>query len=166
MKNLLFIFISLIALQASGQQYMLSGHISDQQNQPISFASIYISNTTYGTTTNENGNYQFKLSPGNYKVVYRFVGYKERIANVTVTDHDIRLSIKMENEAFVLKTVIVEGKHVKTDTAADAIMERLIAKRDYYLNEVKQYSCAVYLKGGSYTSRNPYQIIVFSSRTI
>jgi len=147
MKNLLFIFISLIALQASGQQYMLSGHISDQQNQPISFASIYISNTTYGTTTNENGNYQFKLSPGNYKVVYRFVGYKERIANVTVTDHDIRLSIKMENEAFVLKTVIVEGKHVKTDTAADAIMERLIAKRDYYLNEVKQYSCAVYLKG-------------------
>ena len=147
MKNLLFILFSLIALKASGQQYMLSGHISDAENHPVSLVSIYISNTTYGTTANESGNYQFKLNPGNYKVVYRLVGHKEVVQNVNITSHDVRLNIKMEDEVFVLKTVVVEGKRVKTDTAADAIMERLIAKRDYYLNEVKQYSCAVYLKG-------------------
>jgi hypothetical protein len=146
-KYLLFLVLSLFAVTASGQQYILSGHISDQQNHPISFVSVYISGTTYGTTANENGNYQFKLNPGTYHVVYRFVGYKERNESVTITNHNVGLNIKMEDEVFVLKSVVVEGKRIKKDTAAYAIMARLIAKRDYYLNEVKEYSCSVYVKG-------------------
>ena len=146
-RYILIIFISLIAIKASGQQYLLSGHISDQQNHPVSFASVYIRSTTYGTTANENGNYQFRLTPGTYHIIYRFVGYKEVIQSVTITNSDTRLNIKMEDEVFTLKSVVVEGKRIKKDTAAYAIMEHLIAKRDYYLNEVKGYSCAVYLKG-------------------
>jgi hypothetical protein len=147
MKKLFLFFISLIALQASAQQYILSGHVSDAQNHPVPFASVYISKTTYGSTANESGNYQFKLDPGTYKVVYRLVGFKERIENVTINNRDVRLNIKMEEETFDLKTEAVKGNRLKTDTAANAIMQRLIDKRDFYLNEVKQYSCAVYLKG-------------------
>lgn len=147
MKNLLFILISLIAFKASGQQYTLSGRITDQRNKPIPFTSIYIRNTTYGTTANEGGNYQFKLSPGTYKVIYRFVGYKERLETVTIANSNVQQNIKMESELFELKTVVVEGKRQKNDTSGNSIMRRLIAKREYYLNEVKAYTCAVYVKG-------------------
>jgi protocatechuate 3,4-dioxygenase beta subunit len=75
LKNLLFIFITLVAFKASGQQYMLSGRITDGQGHAIPFTSVYIRNSSYGTTANENGNYQFKVDPGTYHLIYRFVGY-------------------------------------------------------------------------------------------
>jgi len=146
-KNLLFVFISLIAFNASGQQYLLSGRVTDGQGHAIPFTSIYIRNTTYGTTANESGNYQFKLNPGTYNVIYRFVGYKERIETVTIASHDVVRNVKMDAGIFELKTVVIEGKRIKNDTAANSIMRHVIAKREYYLTEVKAYSCAVYIKG-------------------
>jgi len=147
-KKLLITLLSLAALKASGQQYILSGRIIDQQKKPIPFASIYISNSTYGTTTNETGFYQFRLSPGTYNVVYRFVGYKEQLLKVTITNHNEVRNLQMEDEKFVLQKVVMyrKRKHF-VDTAADDIVARVIARRKFYLNEVKEYSSAVYFKG-------------------
>jgi hypothetical protein len=147
-RYLLLLFFNLTAfhLEASAQQFFLSGRITDQKNKPISFVSIYIKNSTYGTTTNEDGTYQFKLTPGNYNLVYRFVGYKERNEKVTITTQDERRNVKMEDEIFQLKETRANNKKGH-DTAAMAIMRKVINKRAYYLNEVKSYSCAVYIKG-------------------
>ena len=146
-KKLLFIFITLLTFKASAQQFILSGRVSDAKNHPISFTSVYIRSTTYGATANESGYYQFKLSPGTYHVIYRFVGYKERIETVTIVNHDIQHNVQLEDEVFKLKTVIIHGKRFKTDTAANDIMRQVIAKRKYYLNEVPEYSVAAYVKG-------------------
>src|ERR1700748_2128554 len=110
-RKLLIILLSLTALSASGQQqYMLMGRIIDPQKNPIPFASIYISNSTYGTTTNETGYYQFRLSPGTYSVVYRIVGYKEQILKVTITNHNEVHSLQMEAEKFMPHTMVMYGK--------------------------------------------------------
>jgi hypothetical protein len=145
-KKLLFVFISLITFKASGQQFTLSGRITDAESHPIPFTSVYIRNTTYGTTANENGFYQFKLNPGTYDVIYRFVGYQERVESITITGSNVLHNTAMEDEVFQLNTVVVQEKRVK-DTAANAIMRQVIAKREYYLNEIPAYSCAVYIKG-------------------
>src|SRR3954468_6799341 len=106
-KHLLFLFITLSALifKANAQQFVLSGRITDGANKPIGFVSVYIRNSTYGTTSNEDGIYQFKLDAGNYDVVYRFVGYKERIEKITITNHDEQHNLQMENEIFPLRDV-------------------------------------------------------------
>ncbi|MDB5112570.1 MAG: hypothetical protein JWR67_3684 [Mucilaginibacter sp.] len=142
----MFIFFALAALgfKASAQQYVLSGRITDQKNNPISFVSVYIKNSTYGTTSNENGVYQFKLTAGTYDIIYRVVGYKERTEKVTITDHDEQRDVQMEDEIFNRKEVIAKAR---ADTAATEIMRKVIAKREFYLNEVKSYSCVVYVKG-------------------
>jgi hypothetical protein len=144
-RHLPLTFIILIAFyfRAPAQQFVLSGRITDQKNDPISFVSVYIRNSTYGTITNEDGNYQFKLTPGTYNIVYRYVGYKEKIEKVTITGHDEQRNVQMEDELFNLRTV-VKGN---PDTAAMAIMRKVIDKRKFYLNEVKSYSCLVYIKG-------------------
>jgi hypothetical protein len=147
-KHLLSLFIILTALsfKANAQQFVLSGRITDQNNKPIGFVSVYIRNSTYGTTSNDNGIYQFKLEPGNYDIVYRFVGYKERVEKIIITDHDERLNLQMEPEVYQLRTVNINNKKAR-DTAAINIMRKVIAKRGYYLNEVKNYSTTVYIKG-------------------
>lgn len=141
-----FLLLSAVVFKASAQQFVLSGKITDDKGAPISFVSVYIRNSTYGTTTNEDGVYKFNLNAGDYDVVYRYVGYKERIEKVNITDHDEHRNVQMEDEIFQLKTVNVLAKHNR-DTAAEDIMRKVIAKRAYYLNEINTYSCAIYVKG-------------------
>jgi hypothetical protein len=139
-------FLTALSIKASAQQFVLSGRITDQTGNPISFASVYIRNSTYGTTTNADGVYQFKLGAGTYNVIYRFVGYKERTEKVTITDHNERRNVQMEDEIFQLREVDIKDKKGR-DTAATDIMRKVISKRAYYLNEVRSYSCAIYIKG-------------------
>ena len=147
-RFLLLTLIILIALspKASAQQFVLSGRITDQKNSPISFVAVYIKNSTYGTTSNADGVYEFKLTPGTYAIVYRYVGYQERIEKVTITNHNEQHNVQMEDEVFKLREVVIKDK-AAPDTAAINIMRKVIDKRQYYLNEVKSYSCVVYIKG-------------------
>lgn len=142
----LFIILTALSFNANAQQFVLSGRITDKNNKPIGFVSVYIRNSTYGTTSNDNGIYQFKLEPGNYDIVYRFVGYKERTEKITITDHDERRNLQMEAEVYQLRQVTINNKKQR-DTSAINIMRKVIAKREYYLNEVKNYSTTVYIKG-------------------
>ncbi|MES2275254.1 MAG: DUF5686 and carboxypeptidase regulatory-like domain-containing protein [Bacteroidota bacterium] len=143
-KILLLLAVSIFSLNVSGQTYQLSGHITDGQNQPIGFASVYIKNTTYGTSANENGYYSFNLKAGNYNVIYRFVGYKERAENITISSHDERRNVTMVADSFILNTVVVRAKR---GDAGKEIMQQVINKRAFYLNQVKQYTASVYIKG-------------------
>jgi hypothetical protein len=155
---LLFITLSALSFKASAQQFVLSGRVTDQKNMPIGFVSVYIRNSTYGTTSNENGLYQFKLNPGNYDVVYRFVGYKEQIDHVTITDHDELHNVQMADEIFTLKDATVKD-HRGRDTAAANIIRKVIAKRKYYLREVKNYSSTVYVKGEQRLTHAPKSLM-------
>jgi hypothetical protein len=146
MRNiLLLIFVALTVFNSSAQQYVLSGQITGQKNLPLSFASVYIKNSSYGTTANENGNYLVKLRPGIYNIVYRVVGYKEKIDKVTILSHGEQHNVQLDDEPFQLKAIKSKGNN-KNDPAYD-IMRAVLNKRKFYLNEVNSYSCAIYIKG-------------------
>ncbi|GAB3918427.1 DUF5686 and carboxypeptidase regulatory-like domain-containing protein [Mucilaginibacter boryungensis] len=155
-KFLRLLVILLFALKAAGQTYQLSGRITDLQNKPIGFASIYIKNTTYGTSANENGYYSFNLKAGNYNVIYRFVGYKERIENITIGNHDELRDVKMIPDSFLLKTVNIRSQR---GNAGKEIMRQVINKREFYLNQVKEYSAVVYIKGVQKLVKAPKKLL-------
>lgn len=148
MKSLLsFLFVlSVLIFKADAQEFVLSGRIVDDENKPVSFVSIYIRNSTYGTTSNDDGYYQFKLTPGTYRIMYRFVGFKEQTQNVTITNQDQRLNIKLEREIYQSRAIDRQARNGR-DTSAINIMQKVIDKRQFYLNEVNSYSCSVYIKG-------------------
>ena len=138
-KFLLLLSILFTALSVQGQTYLLTGRVTDQKDKAISFAVVYIRNSTYGTVANEDGRYQFKLTPGEYNLVYRFVGYKEISQKITIADNNVQHNVQMTDENYALK-------QVSNDSALD-IMRRVIDKREYYLKQVDKYSCVVYVKG-------------------
>jgi hypothetical protein len=147
-KSLLSLLFALSAFifKAEAQQFVLSGRIADEQNKPVPFVSIYIRNSTYGTTSNEDGYYQFKLTEGTYKIMYRFVGFKEQVQDIAITNHDERLNIRLEKEIYQPRSIDRQARNGR-DTSAANIMQKVIEKRQYYLNEVNSYSCSVYIKG-------------------
>jgi hypothetical protein len=150
------IILSAICFKASAQQFVFSGQVTDQKNNPISFVSVYIKNSTYGTTTNEDGVYEFKLEAGTYNIVYRFVGYKERIEKITIKDNDREHNVQLIDEPFKLIDEKVKGNDY--DPGTD-IIRKAVAKREFYLNEVTSYSCAVYIKGVKTILKSPQTLL-------
>ncbi|OOQ60722.1 DUF5686 family protein [Mucilaginibacter pedocola] len=143
---LLCVFI-LAALSVSAQQkqYTLSGKITGPKNEAVSFASVYVRNSTYGTTANEEGVYTLKLAPGTYTVVYRLAGYAVQTDQITIGEQDELHNVQMQSEEFRF-TQVSERWRNNTDPG-DTIMRMVIKNRLKHLNEVKGYSCAVYIKG-------------------
>src|ERR1700759_727202 len=101
---LLFIIVAL-SLPVSAQLHLLTGKVTGRDNKPAAFTSIYIRNSTYGTSANEDGMYQFKLGAGNYEVVYRLPGYKEVAEKITIADNDIQHNVQLLDETYALKQV-------------------------------------------------------------
>ncbi|MVN23247.1 DUF5686 and carboxypeptidase regulatory-like domain-containing protein [Mucilaginibacter arboris] len=144
-KTLLpFIIALLFISNAFSQQYLVSGKITDVQGNPIPFTSIYLKNTTKGTSANDRGLYQLHISPGTYDIIYRYVGYKEKVEHLTIENSDLNHDVVLDKEIYQLKEVSVNGNG---EDPAYAIIRKAIRKRKQYLTELKAYSCDVYIKG-------------------
>ena len=159
-KCLITILFALTAFvfKAEAQEFVLSGRIVNEDNKPVSFVSMYIRNSTYGTTSNEDGFYQFKLSPGTYSIIYRFVGYKQQTKVVTITGGNQKIDVKLEKEIYQ-PYVIGQSARNGRDTSAINIMRKVIANREVYLNQTNSYSCAVYIKGVQKLVGAPHDLI-------
>ncbi|MFM2041377.1 MAG: hypothetical protein RLZZ493_1966, partial [Bacteroidota bacterium] len=86
----------LVGLQAAFGQKKLSGTISDESNQPIPFAQVYVKNSSeLRTTANENGVYTLQLFEGEYYLVFNAPGYSEREAYIAIQQKDVVRDIQL-----------------------------------------------------------------------
>ncbi|MDN5284177.1 MAG: carboxypeptidase-like regulatory protein [Mucilaginibacter sp.] len=134
-------FVSIIPVFA--QQLSISGKITDDNNNPVPFASIYIKNTTKGTSANSEGVYKLQLNAGNYELQYKAVGYTQQSKQVELNGNQ-EINIALKTETYQLKTVAI---HAGSEDPAYAIIRKAIKKRKTYLNEVNAYTCDIYIKG-------------------
>lgn len=143
-KSFLTLLFVVTALTFSfAQQFSLSGSIRDTQGEAISFASIYIKNTTKGTSANIDGIYKFAITAGNYTVVYKAIGYKAIEKEVRITADAVE-NIILVPETYTLSGVTIDGN---AEDPAYEIIRQAIKKRKEHLREVNAYTANVYIKG-------------------
>ena len=123
----------------------ISGKITDAQGEPLPFASIYVKGTSYGTTSNGEGDFTLELKNGTYEVIFQYVGYKQKTETLTVDNEPIRLDVVLQAEAFEISGVVVTAD---AEDPAYAVIRNAIKKRKYYKEQVEAYQCNVYIKGG------------------
>jgi hypothetical protein len=151
MKRLIFsAIIPLLCLNSNAQG--IKGKITDETNQPIPNATIYIEDIQSGTAANINGEYEIKVSPGKYFVSYKSMGFKTVRKELVITNSFITENISLDPEVYQLKEVIISSKG---EDPAYAIMRKAIALAPYHLREVKHYQSLVYLKGTVYIDKMP-----------
>ena len=123
---------------------IFKGTILDEQNNPIPFASIYVKNTTIGTSSNLKGEFKIDLAKGDYDIVFSFVGYQSLEQKVSITSSSItELTIVLKEETNALGTLEVFSD--KKDRAKE-IMNEVRKKRSDYFKAVEWYTCETYLK--------------------
>lgn len=123
----------------------IKGSITDNNNEPLPFASVYIKNTSYGTTTNIKGEYFLELEKGEHEIVFSFVGFKTIEKKITISSSKETLSINiiLKDDVELLAAVEI---FAKTRDRAKEIMKEVRTKRTEYLNAIESYSCKTYLK--------------------
>src|SRR6185437_2133345 len=143
--RLTFICILFFTISNSlfGQQVTITGKITDEQNKAVPFASVYIKNTTKGTSANSEGEYVLQVKAGIYELQYKAIGYQQEARKVSVNANQ-QINVVLKTEAYQLKDVIVRAGG---EDPAYAIIRKAIKKRKSHLNEVNAYTCEVYIKG-------------------
>ena len=130
-------------LCVSAQQLKLTGTVRDTDGDPVPFASIYVKNTTKGTSANVDGMYGLALDKGSYTVVFRAIGYKSKEQYVTM-DANHTENVVLTAEAYSLTGVTIDGN---AEDPAYEIIRQAIKMRKSHLTEVKEYTSDVYIKG-------------------
>ncbi len=105
MKRVLHILlIAIFALQAQAQERKVKGTITDNSGLPLPGVNVIVKNTSNGTQSDFDGNYELQVNVGQ-TLVYTYVGFvaiEKKISNSTY-----ELNIIMEEDAAVLEEVVV-----------------------------------------------------------
>ncbi len=125
-----------------GQNGALSGKVTNTDQSPLSYASVYIKGTTKGTTTNENGNYTLPLASGRHTVVFQHMGYKQEQRLVTIQkNNETTLNVTLRKRAYETEAVTVTGRD-----PAYRIIKNAIASKETHRKAVRSYQCQLYSK--------------------
>ena len=135
-------------LQAQG----IKGTITDADGGPVPFAAIYVVELHKGTTANEEGAFQLSLPAGRHEVRFQNMGYKTVVREFFIDEAYEVINLVMEMQEYMLPAVVVTATG---EDPAYYIMRRAIGMSQYYLNQVSEYSCRVYLKGSGVIKQMP-----------
>jgi outer membrane receptor for ferrienterochelin and colicin len=111
-RYLLFIVFTFHSLMMSAQTGIIKGRVfNGANNEPLPFASIILTGTTIGSTSDLDGNFIFTgIKPGYYKLTVSTIGYEMvvsdefQVTNAKTTFTDIALKEK----TFNLEDVVVK----------------------------------------------------------
>lgn len=105
MRSLLILFIGLVSWQITAQTYQLQGSVKDNLGDPLPGVGIVIKNTTKGTSTDFDGNFEINVENGQ-TLVFSYLGFKTQ---EVVVNSNKALAIIMQEEAEALDEVVVIG---------------------------------------------------------
>ena len=140
-KSLLLLLFSTISTALIAQHIFLSGKITDFAGNPVAFTSVYARGASLGTAANIDGQYRLKLKPGNYRISFRAVGFKEQIENVEISSQNLVKDVRLHTEEYPNR------QPAQDEDAATLIIKNAIGKRKQHLYETEAYNCDVYIKG-------------------
>jgi hypothetical protein len=114
-RSVLFLLFFSFIQNSFSQQFYIRGRVTDIETQlPLKGASVYINNTTKGSTTNDNGDFELgPLRPGRYEVVASFVGYDALLYSAEIRSSNLRISFKVEKKEEILREVLVLSSELR-----------------------------------------------------
>jgi iron complex outermembrane recepter protein len=127
----MLLFLVLFSTVSFAQQYTISGVVqSSTSGEKLFGANIVLIGTTQGTTSDENGKYSMKVSPGTYTIRCSYIGYKKVEKEVDVKN-DVTVNFSLKDYQFTLNVEVIadRAKDRETPVAFTDIGKRSIEDR-------------------------------------
>jgi hypothetical protein len=98
--------MSLSTLKA---QKLIRGVVLDaEKNAPIPKASVFLNNTSVGTTANEEGKFELSIPAGRFELIVSSVGYQTQSLTIAAAEGSNFYTIKLPVKAPDLEEIIIE----------------------------------------------------------
>ena len=97
----------------TAQKGTISGTVTDKDmnNAPLQFANVGLKGAGVGVTTDEKGKYSIKAEPGNYTLVFSFVGYETIEVPISVkAGETLTIDKALGSGSFKLEDVVIRTK--------------------------------------------------------
>lgn len=108
-------FLCCFFSKAQSQTANLSGIIFNQEdNQPILGANVSIKNTSYGTVSNIDGEYDLKLPLGEYEIYFSYLGFEDEVKKINL-QKDTQINIYLVPKEEELEEILVEENVERTE---------------------------------------------------
>lgn len=154
LPGMILIFLILTSMGAYAQ---VSGRVTDENNNPLPYATVYIEGTSSGTVCNAEGVYELDVTQqGDLTLVFSYVGYRHQTVRLNYTGQR-----KVQNVSLLPDDNILNGLVITSDREdpSYAIIRKAIAKRDYYKKQFNSYSADLYVKGVVKLTDTPKKIL-------
>lgn len=113
MKTKLFLLGAILwGWQSFSQNYTVEGKVTNN-GKSLPGVSVFTKTKTFGTVTDENGNYELEVSPGSYTFVFTLGNRREFKMDV---DSDQTLNVDMSKAEEALDEVLVQAFRVNADS--------------------------------------------------
>jgi hypothetical protein len=117
LRNSLIAFFLFLTATTFAQEATIRGVVRDESGETVISASVYISGTTNGTSTNLDGFYSLNVPPGRHRVVCMYLGYDSTVVEVTVSAGQVlNQPLMLKESAVNLTTVDVSAKKGEATT--------------------------------------------------
>ncbi len=104
--NLVLVLLLLFSASSFAQgEYTLTGNVSDEENIPLIGVSVIKLNTSVGTTTDVDGNYELAVSEGDV-INFSYTGYAAQ--SITITNQRT-LNVTLGEDNQLLNEIVVVG---------------------------------------------------------
>ncbi len=105
----LFLLLLLFVTHFAYSQVTLKGVVVNAETgAPVPAASLFLSNTSTGTTAAANGSFTLQLPAGRYDLVVSSIGYQTHTQNISSSGVTEAITIRLQPRAQELETVVVE----------------------------------------------------------
>ncbi len=140
-----------------GVKTTISGTIHDKRNgEALIGATIYVKELKNGTISNSYGFYSLKLSPGNYTLVFSYMGFQSTEKNIELKKEQT-LNIELESNEKMLKEVVITANKAsenirKPEMSVNKLDTKTIQRIPALMGEVDVIKAIQLLPGVTSTS--------------
>lgn len=112
--NILFsgTLLCLISFQSYAQKnfFQISGCVTSADKNPLFRATVYLNNTTIGTTTNSQGIFTLQGVPtGSYDLIVSFIGFKTQVIPIYIQQDKTQMGVCLQREVKTIPEVVINA---------------------------------------------------------
>lgn len=111
MKKIIFLLFCLLFCTISAQ-VRISGKVYDEIDEPLAGASVYINNTTIGTSTNFEGEFILEIPKGRYNLVISYIGYESIREKIDDNTNHTSLIFRLKPKRTLLDEVVIRKNKI------------------------------------------------------
>lgn len=123
-RIILTLIISLLCSHGVAAAVKITGLVTDENNEPLEFASVHIGGTAIGATTGLDGRYTLSAPEADtLRVIFSCIGYEDSRRRLVAPRGDVTINVKMQPKSYSLQGIEVTDFQKQTSTVQKIDMD-------------------------------------------